>query len=153
MDSVINELSEEIEQNIDLTKKDIEKKSHEIEGISRRIEAGREYVIKRMEFKGFVFYKIPIKQRRYDGTTAFFDYEIYFSEDPQLFSGDKIIIKKAIENFKDNKRDKYHFVPFLQIIEFEAIRKDESPVAEAYKEYEELVSESYLQITDADLPF
>lgn len=136
-----------------------------IEGITHKIITGKRYIVQKTNYRKFTFYKIPVQQPLPDGNVKTYYYPITFPLKTKVEDGDIITINQAIENIRDNPKDKFSFIVYYLITDFKCVgnintkysekrRKEEQQLmrSELISEFNEMVDEDII-ITDDDIPF
>lgn len=103
-----------------------------------KIKAGNTYLIKRQEYNGNVFYKIPLKQKNNDGTVLDLEKTVMFKDKPDIPDGSKVLIKKFVENGYYKKQDVRHYNPIfiLLIYDWEIVAQSEQTINDAFQDYQ-----------------
>lgn len=108
-----------------------------------KIRAGNTYYVNRQEYNGNVFYKIPVIQKNYDGTTVTLYKNVVFKDKPDIADNTKIRIKKFVENGYYKKNDKNHYNPMfvLMIYDWEIVEQSSEQVESAYNDYQNAINQ------------
>jgi len=103
-----------------------------------KIKAGKEYIVRRQDYNGNVFYKIFINQKQYDGTTVQLFKVVKFKGNPDIKDFTKILIKKFIENGYYSTKDTKHYNPqwSLMILDWEIVEQSQNEVNDAFNQYD-----------------
>lgn len=128
--------------------------------IWRKIEPNHKYRIWRKDFNGKTFYNILVSQEEYDKTKSNYYIPVVFKKGISVANETDIIIKKAIENLRSNKKveekdRKYYPVFSYTITEFDIVEDEEQKKKEAYDKYQETLNENESEAINEteDLPF
>lgn len=121
--------------------------------IWRKIEVGRKYRIWRKDYAGVTYYNIQTSQKNYDDTQTKFYIPVIFKKGVDIQNGTDIIIKRGIENLRENKKlpDKdrpYYPVYSYMINDFEIVESQEKIEQDAFSEYRDNLDDMEIEITD-----
>ena len=103
------------------------------ENIGYKIVAGKEYTIKRQEYNGSVFYKIPVYKTHQDNTTQEGLKNVRFEGGADLIDKTRIKIISAFEDFY--QKDKFNTIFTLVIRKYEITSQPEEVINQAYNEF------------------
>lgn len=87
--------------------------------IFRKIEPNKKYKVFKSVFNDNTYYKIRVRQANVDGNKNAFYIRLVFKKGVEIPNESEIIIKKAIENFKENPKDKYNPILYYTVLDFE----------------------------------
>lgn len=126
--------------------------------IYRKIEPNRKVRVFKSTYNGNTFYKIQIKQKKYDNTEDTWYQNVTFKRGVELDDPDgkgiDIIIKKAYENCRKNPKDEYNPIFYLMITEFELVEREEQKKAAALEKFQDNLTENEREeLGNAELPF
>jgi len=123
-------------------------------GIGYKIMANKPYRVWRKEWNNKIFYNIQVSQKNYDGTISKWYRPITFQKGVEVPNETDIIIKKAVENLRPNKVDKYNPITSLMILEFETVQNQEALENQAYADFRDNLDEANEDNYDNyELPF
>lgn len=123
-----------------------EQKIIEENTIFYKIMAGYKYRIFRKDYNGFTFYNIQIKQKNKDDTVSIYYKQVYFKKDIELPNETDIIINKAVENLRENPKDKYNPISTLFIYDFTPIESEKQMQDLAYETYRDTIKDNNLEL-------
>lgn len=103
--------------------------------IGYKIEADRNYIVYRNEAGGYVFYKIQVQKKNYDGTKTKVYKNVAFKRGIDIPNATMIKIKKGFEDFRLNPNDKYNPIWSVFILDFEIVEQEEQVQNQAFDKY------------------
>ena len=103
--------------------------------ITALIRPNREYIVYKQEYRGRVFYKIPIDKKNCDGQKLKTYIQVKFAKCEPVPNGTLIKITKAMEDWYKNPKDTWNIIPVIVIFEYEIIETSASVAENAIKEY------------------
>lgn len=111
-----------------------------------KIKAGREYIIRRQEYGGRVFYKIFINQKQYDGTLLELFKIVKFKGSPDIPDFTRILIKKFVENGYYSTKDTNHYNPqwALTILDWDIVEQSHAEINSALNQYNNSNNDDFL---------
>ena len=120
--------------------------------IFHKIEAGKKVRIFKNTYNDKNFYKIQITQTNYSTKEKEKFYEqVVFKRGVDLPNETDIIIKCAYENCRQNPKDPYNPIMYLNIIDFEQLESQEQLEEKAYDEFRDNLND--IEISDEEIPF
>lgn len=113
-------------------------------GIAYKIKPETKYKIFKREFQGSTYYSISVPQKMADGTTKYFYKRVLFKRDVSVPNAVFIVIHKAFENLRPNKKDDYNPISELLITEFDIVDEQEIIEKTAFAEYRDALDDDSL---------
>lgn len=107
-----------------------------------KISPDKKYRIYRNEYNNIFYYYVIVQQKNYDGTKVKFKLPVSFKRGVEVPNETDIIIKKGIENLRENKLDKYNPIHTIMITEFETVENEEKKEQEAYNDFRDNLEEN-----------
>ena len=123
-----------------------EQQRQEENTIFYKIMSGRKYRVFRKDYNGFTYYNIQMKQQNKDDTISTYYKQVYFKKDIVLPNETDIIINKAVENLRENPKDKYNPISTLFVYDFTTVENEQQKQDLAYEEYRENIKEDNLEL-------
>lgn len=120
-------------------------------GIGYKIMANKPYRVWRKEWDNKVYYNIQVTQKNYDGTILKWYRPITFKKGVEVPNETDIIIKKAVENLRENKKDPFNPITSLMILEFETQVNQKAVEQQAYSDFRDSLEEQDEE--EYELPF
>lgn len=112
------------------------------EYIGYKIDTKHNYKIYSQEYNGVKYYKIMIQKKNYDGTKTNFYKQVRFVKCKGPNDGEIIKIKKAFEDVRENKNDRYNPIWELVIMEYEVVQNDAIDEKQAFAEFQNNLKEN-----------
>lgn len=116
-----------------------------------KLEVGQKIRVFKTTWNDQNYYKFQVTQNNYDKTKSKFYINLQFKKGVDLPNETDIIVKKFVENLRENKNDKYNPIHYYQINDFETCENQEQAVQDAYDEFRENLDENEVEISDSFL--
>ena len=107
---------------------------------SYKIEVGDTIKVTKKIVNGYTFYTTRVPQKNIDGKTEFFSKYLQFKKDVQIVDGERITIKRMMENLRKNPRDPFNPISSLMILDFDKEKTEDKAEQEAIDEYKSYVN-------------
>lgn len=125
----------------------MEQEEKKEEYIIYKIVPNRKYRIWRKDYNGSIFYNIKVEQKQYDNTKKNYYIPVTFKKGVSVDNETDIIIKKAIENIRDNnyvddKKKPYSPIFSYMITEFEICEREEQQIQQAYDNFRDNLNQN-----------
>ena len=116
--------------------------------IYRKIEPGKKYRVWKNTVNDVDYYRIGFTQKNYDGSSSQHYESVVFKKGVSLPNQSDIIIKEAYENVRNNPKDNYNPIFYLNITDFELQQSQEQITEAALNEYNETIEENEIKIDE-----
>lgn len=117
-----------------------------------KIEPGDKVKIKRTDFNGYTFYKVPLTKKNKNGVKETYEKTVVFPKDTDIPDGSYVRIKDFYEDMYFGKVDKYNPIWTIRVLDYELLG-DEINEETALSDYFSEVAENGIDIDDDLLPF
>ena len=117
-----------------------------------RIEAGDKVKIKRTDFNGYTFYKVPLTKKNKNGAKETYEKTVVFPKDADIPDGSYVRIKDFYEDMYFGKVDRFNPIWTIRELDYEIV-DEEVDENSAIADYLNEVAEDGIDISDDLLPF
>ena len=93
------------------------------------------YLVTVKENSGKTFYNILLKNTSYDGQKIEVPLRVYFSKCEPVTNGTYIRVKKATEYWRKNPNDKFNFIVYVVIFDYEVAGESRKDTQQALNEF------------------
>lgn len=111
-------------------------------GIAYKVMPNVKYRVWRKEWNNVVYYSIQVSQKNYDDTVSKWYKPVNFKKGEDIPNETDIIIKKAVENLRENKKDPYNPISSLMILDYEIVENEKALQNQAYSDFRDNLDEN-----------